>query len=243
MQNETISTPSYNTADILSETGQLEFFQKILFMKMEKVAPAQIISYDRDKNRATVQILNYSITSTGDKIARKPLNDIPVQVFGGGEFCLSFPIKQGDIGFLIASDSDISVWKKLLQLFAPATYQKHRYKDGIFFPLILNGFTFSADENNAVLLTSTDGNTKISLKPDYITISAKNTVINTTISEINATTATITAQSTINGNLTVNGNITSTGIIKGSSVIDNSGATGTFQNEVTVTNGIVKSGA
>lgn len=243
MQNETISTPSYNTADILSASGRLEFFQKILFMKMEKVAPAQIINYDREKNRATVQILNYSITSTGDKIARKPLNDIPVQVFGGGEFCLSFPIKQGDIGFLIAADSDISVWKKLLQLFAPATYQKHRYKDGIFFPLILNGFTFSADDENAVLLTSTDGNTKISLKPDNITLTADNIVINTTSAEINANTAVITADSTINGNLTVNGNITSTGTIKGSSVIDNSGATGTFQNEVIVTNGIVKSGA
>ena len=206
MQNETISTPSYNTADILSESGQLEFFQKILFMKMEKVAPAQITSYDRVKNRATVQILNYSITSTGDKIARKPLNDIPVQVFGGGEFCLSFPIKQGDIGFLIAADSDISVWKKLLQLFAPATYQKHRYKDGIFFPLILNGFSFSADENNSVLLTSMDGDTKISLKPDYITLSAQNTIINTTNANIQATNATVEASNiNLNGTLTING--------------------------------------
>lgn len=206
MQNETISTPSYNTADILSESGQLEFFQKILFMKMEKVAPAQIISYDREKNRAIVQILNYSITSTGDKIARKPLNDIPVQIFGGGEFCLSFPIKQGDIGFLIAADSDISVWKKLLQLFAPATYQKHRYKNGIFFPLILNGFTFSTDDENAVLLTSIDGNTKISLKPDNITISAQNTVINATTANIQASNATIEANNIdLDGTLTING--------------------------------------
>ena len=243
MQNETISTPSYNTADILSESGQLEFFQKILFMKIEKVAPAQIMSYDRKKNRAVVQVLNYSITSTGEKITRKPLNDIPVQIFGGGDFCLSFPIKQGDIGLIIASDGDISVFKKLLQIFAPATYQKHKYKDGIFFPLILNGFTFSTDDENAVLLTSIDGNTKISLKPDYITLTAENTIINTTSAEINATTATITAQSTINGDLTVNGNITSTGTVTGSSIVDTSGATGVFENQVTVSSGIVKAGS
>lgn len=243
MSNETISTPSYNPSGIQNMAGLLDFFQKNLFMKIEKVAPAQIISYDRQTNRAVVQILNYSITSTGEKLTRQPLNDIPVQVFGGGDFCLSFPVKEGNIGFVIASDGDISVFKKLLQIFAPATYQKHRYKDGIFFPLILNGFTFSADDEKAVLLTSIDGNTKISLKPDNITLTAENTVINTTLAEINANTAVITADSTINGNLTVNGNIISTGAITGLSIIDNSGVTGTFQNEVTVANGIVKSGS
>ena len=243
MKNETISIPSYNPAEIQNTAGMLDFFQKILFMKLEKVAPAQIISYDRQTNRAIVQVLNYSITSTGEKISRKPLNDIPVQIFGGGDFCLSFPIKQGDIGFIIASDGDISVFKKLLQIFAPATYQKHRYKDGVFFPLILNGFTFSVEDETSVLLTSVEGNTKISLKPDYITLTAKNTVINTTTAEINATDATITAKSTINGNLIVNGNITSSGTITGASIIDTSGATGIFENQVTVSNGIVKAGS
>lgn len=174
MTDSTISIPSYNPTELQNMAGLLDFFQRIMFMKLEKVAPAQILSYDRNTNRASVQILNYSITSTGEKISRKPLNDIPVQIFGGGGYCLGFPIKQGDIGILIAADCDISVWKKLLQLFAPATYQKHKYKNGIFFPLIINGFTFSNDDENAVLLTSVDGNTKIGLKTNSIEIKATN---------------------------------------------------------------------
>lgn len=237
-----ISDPSFNPAEANDLSGVLDVFQRVLFQKIEKVAPAQIVSYDRQTNRATVQVLNYAITSTGEKLARKPLTDIPVSVFGGYGLCLSIPIKSGDIGFLIASDGDISVFKKLLQIFAPATYQKHKYKDGIFFPLIINGFTFSNDDENALLLTSTDGATKISIKDKVITINADNV-------NVNATTAQVTAESTLTGNLTVDGNISSTksitaaGTVTGASLVDLSGATGTYTSEVTTQNGIVKSGS
>lgn len=167
--------PSYNPADINSESGQLDFVLEKLLGKIEKIAPVEIVSYDRQTNRAEVQILNQSITSEGGKITRKIIKDIPAAILYGGGFLLSFPIKKGDIGWICAADRNISIFKQTLKLFAPATYEKHRYKDGFFIPNLINGFTYSAEDEDALLLTSTSGQTKISIKNDQINIIA-NTV-------------------------------------------------------------------
>lgn len=191
-ENITISAPSQNPAQEQDLNGLLDFFQKSLLMKIEKVAPAQVTSYDLNTNRAVVQVLNYSITSDGEKISRKPISDIPVSVFGSSLFGLRFPIKAGDIGLLIASDGDISIFKSLLQLFAPATYQKHKYKDGVFFPLLINGFTVAAADSDAVILSSVDGQTSIKLTQTGITLTAPSIVANAT-------------EISLSGTLTING--------------------------------------
>lgn len=167
--------PSNNPADTTSESGQLEFIFDKLLGRIEKIAPAQIVSYNRKKNRAVVQILNQAITTDGGKITQKEISDIPGLQLCGGDFVLSFPIKAGDIGWICAADRNISVFKQTLKIFAPATYEKHRYKDGFFVPNYINGFDVSADDEDAVLLTSLDGNTKISIKDGQVTINA-NTV-------------------------------------------------------------------
>lgn len=238
--NFTVVKPSYNPADTQNLSGVLDFYAKKILMQIEKAAPAKIISYDRDTNRAVIQILNYSITSDGDNVARKPLADIPVFCFGGGDTVLSFPIKEGDLGFLYASDGDISVFKKLLQIFAPATYQKHKYKDGVFYPLILNGFTIAADDKEAVVLSSLDGQTKISLKDGNITLDganitdkSTNKTTQTTALSVTATTASITATTTHNGTFTSDG------------LSDTTAATGVIVDSMgkalaTVENGIIK---
>lgn len=198
-ENETISRPSYNPADIQSKSGFYEFLIKKILQKIEKVAPAEIISYDRVKNRATVQILNQAITSEGEKLTRKPLDNIPILMLSGGGFSLSFPIKEGDIGWIVAADRDISVFKQVLKLFAPATYQLHRYKNSFFIPDKVNGFEISEDDTDAVLLTSTDGLTKISIKPGQITLTAPQTVLNGNL-QVNGT---IEASDTITSNIDV----------------------------------------
>ena len=164
--------PSYNPADAGSESGKQDFLFDKLLGKIEKIAPAQIIFYDRQTNRATVQILNQSITSEGGKITRQPLKDIPVLNLYGGGFVLSFPIKENDIGWICAADRNISLFKQTLKMFAPATYEKHKYKDSFFIPNQINGFTYSSDDADAVLLTAIDGSTKISIKSGQVTITA-----------------------------------------------------------------------
>ncbi len=190
--------PSNNPADTNSQAGKLEFLFDKLLSKIEKIAPVEIVSYDRQKNRAVVQILNQSITSEGGKLPRKQLTDIPALMLYGGGFILSFPIKEGDIGWICSADRNISVFKQTLKIFTPATYEKHKYKDSFFIPNFINGFEYSTDDADAVILTSLDGKTKISIKNGLITVTSAKVVIN--------------------GNLNVNGTINANGEITGAGV-------------------------
>ncbi len=214
---EVISTPSYNPADTKSYTGFIDFLiDKILF-KIEKVAPAQVISYDRTTNRAQVQILYQNITSTGEKLTKAPLQNIPVLMLNGGGFSLSFPVKENDTGWVIAADRDISVFKQLLNVFAPNTYRKHQYVDSFFIPDKVNGFEISEGEADAVLLTSTDGNTKISISQSGVNITS--------------------------GLTSVNGAVNVSQSLTAAELNAQNGANGTFTNSVTVVNGIVTGGS
>ena len=242
--SESVVTPSYNVADT-DLSGLMSFYQKNVLMQLEKVTPAKIISYDRDTNRAVVQILNYSITSTGEKIARKPLIDIPVFCFGGGDFVLSFPIKENDVGFLSASDGDISVFKKLLEVFAPATYQKHKYKDSVFYPMILNGFTVNDDDKESVLLSSLDGKTRISLNDGYIVLNGENITDKSTTKTTETTSMSITAVSlNITAATSHTGSFNNTGTLSATTLQDTTAASDTFTTydgkTVTVLNGIIR---
>lgn len=178
---ETISLPSYNPADTKSEAGFIDFLIDKIAQKIEKVAPAQIVSYNRKTNRAEVQILNQNITSTGEKLPKKPIPNIPVVMLSGGGFTLSFPVKENDIGWLIAADRNISIFKQLFSMFAPADYRKHKYEDSFFLPDKVRGFEISEDDTDAVLLISDDGTTKVSIKSRQITATAPETVLNSNL--------------------------------------------------------------
>ena len=219
MANEDIdiSIPSYRPADSQSESGTMEFLFQKFAQKLEKVTPAKIISYNDETNRADVQILTQNITSTGSKLSKSPLSDIPVFRYGGGGFIQKFPIKEDDIGILIASDRNISVFKRLLNIFAPADYECHQYKDSIFFPLIINGFSVSEDDKGAVVLSSIDGATKFSLSNGKITMNA--------------------VEILLNGKTRVEGEFSA------QKVSADDGATGKFANSVDATNGIVTGGS
>ena len=142
----------------------MKFFGSKLSSKIQKVIPAQIVSYDRTTNRAVVKILALDITSTGEKLEMKPIPNIPVLMLSGGGFTFSFPVKENQTGWLIAADRDISVFKSLLSVFTPASYRQHQYEDGFFIPDKVSGFQIAESEADAVILTSLDGATKITLQ-------------------------------------------------------------------------------
>lgn len=242
--------PSYNPADAKSESGKQDFLFDQLLMKIEKIAPAQIISYDRETNRAVVQILNQAISSDGGKITRQPLTDIPTLMLYGGDFVLSFPIKEGDVGWICAADRNISIFKQTLKMFAPATYEKHRYKDSFFVPNLINSFTINEEDKEAVLISLLDGNTRISIKTDTVTTTSKDIVDDATNITMTATTKTkLTSPAIeISGDTTQSGNITASGAITGTSgladlSVDTAETAKTFTTAdgktVTVSKGIV----
>lgn len=194
---ETISLPSYNPADVQVLAGLLKFLDKKLKSSIQKVTPAKIVEYDRTTNRATVQVLSYGVTSTGEKLGMKPISNIPVLMLTGGGFTFSFPVTENQTGWLVAADMDISVFKSILAMFTPASYRQHQYEDGFFIPDSISGITPAEDETNAVLLTSLDGTTKITLQNGRAVITASEWIIN--------------GDGTINGDLAVNGNVVISG--------------------------------
>lgn len=222
MSLQDISIPSYNPADVNDQSGLIDFFLQKNAADIQKVIPAKIISYDRNLNRATIQILTLFLTSTGQKLQMKSIPNIPVLTLAGGGFVLSFPVQAEQIGFLLASDRDISLLKQNLTSYTPATNRQHQYEDSIFIPLNLNGFTVNEADANALLISSLDGATKLSIQNNLITMTAANVVINgNTI--VNGT---LTATDTITSNVDVVADTISTKRHLHGGVTTGSGTTG-----------------
>lgn len=196
--SDNVLIPSYNPADIDDEAGFYEFIIKKTLSKIQKMTPAKVISYDRQKNRAVVQPLTYDITSTGGTLPMDTIPNIPVLTLSGGGFIFSFPVAENQTGWLISADRDISVFKQILNFFTPATLRRHQYEDSIFIPDNINGFNIAEGDESAVILTSSDGTTKITVQNGAVNISA---------SSIN-----------IIGNVNVEGKIIATGDILGANI-------------------------
>ena len=221
-EEQQYTIPSYNPADN-SDVGLSDFQQQRFFLRLEKIAPAEVINYDRTTNRATVRILNMSLYANGTKLNKKPVADVPVYMAAAGGFVLSFPLKQGDKGWLMTSDCDISVFKKLLTTFVPATLRRHCYESAFFMPDYIKPLNISAEDDGAVLITSEDGTTKLSIKNGQITQTAANNIIN--------------------GNLQINGAVTATDTITSNTDVIAAGISGKSHTHTGVEPGAGNTGA
>jgi hypothetical protein len=140
---------------------------------------------------------------------------------GGGGFHVSFPLKAGDLGWILASDRDISLFKQSLLSSAPNTGRLHSFEDGWFIPDVFRKYTINPDnvESDQMVIQSVDGETCVAIGPKSINITAPNGMF-------------INAESSIQGSLDVSGNVT----------VGN-GASGTFTSldglTITVQDGIV----
>lgn len=212
--------PSNNPADSNTLDGLNNILIDKIFLNLHKVCPGIVQSYDRATNRAVIKPAITGIASQGQKVSKEPLVNIPVLNLSGGGFVLSFPVKQGDTGWLIASDRNISIFKQNLAESAPNDFRKHCFEDSFFIPDKINDLNIL--DNDSVIIQNTDGTTSISLKDDLITLIA--------------TTINLTGTTTITGNTSIIGNLTvSTGAGNNTTFTSSDGKT------ITVTKGIITS--
>lgn len=225
----TQSISSENPANNDSLEGLNDFFKDKLFLHMEKVIPGIVESYDKTTNRAVIKPAIMGETTQGEKVSKDLLPNIPVIQFGGGDVTMTFPIKAGMTGWLIASDRDISIFKSIKEETAPNTTRKHKYQDSFFIPDAINAAGTDDFQIKAANSSFNLDNTSITEKTQSYELTASTFNLN------GSTSLSISAPA---------GNISTTaGTISAKTLSATSAFSGTFNDNnnktVTVVNGII----
>lgn len=184
-------------------------FQKMM-QKVDGQLPAQVISYNRTTNRAMVQPLISIISTGGQRVGRAPIAAVPVLALGGGNFFVNFPLGPGDIGWIEASDRDISLYLQSSQVASPNDGRIHSFEHGRFVPDVFDKYTFTPDAG-AMIISSLDGSTRIVMSAGKIQLLAAEIDINSTTFTINNSGTMTVNTATYNQNTTSGAGSTTTG--------------------------------
>jgi phage baseplate assembly protein gpV len=220
----TNSNPSVDPANLDNLLGANKEFFKKMMQGIDGMMPCQVIAFDRnDPNRVQVQHLITIANTDQLQISRGQISSLPVLQLGGGGFVLSFNLKTGDLGWVIAADRDISQMLQSYTTAAPQTYRVKNFADGVFIPDIMHGYTVAEEDAENMVLQSIDGTVKVSLGTAAITVQAPtvNIISDTTVSvtapvvQVTAiTSATITSPLlNVTGAINAEGGITAAGTI------------------------------
>lgn len=181
MSNAPPSADPADDSDLVGvmRTALLKFLQKV-----DDCLPCRVIavSADRNKPRVTVLPLVQMLTTAGETVPRAQVASVPVMQFGGGGFLLSFNIQPGNLGWLKASDRDISLFLQNYAAGPPNTLRLHSFEDAVFIPDVMTGYSIAGEDAENCVLQSLDGTVKISLGAGGI----KQTVGGTTFTQTEA---------------------------------------------------------
>lgn len=168
--------PSKNPADSGGLSGVLSGVMSKFLQNVDDCLPATVVDYDRDSNTATVKPMVAVLTSEGASVSRAVVASVPVFAYGGGKFVINFPLKPGDLGWIKATDRDISLFKQGMAEAKPNTLRKHSFEDALFFPDIIKNFTIDPEDKEAnAVIQSVDGTVRVALWPDRVKVTAKET--------------------------------------------------------------------
>ena len=168
-------TPSQKPGQSESLTGAMDLVLRKFLLDVDDMLPARIVSYNREANRAQIEIL-YKVTMTDGSL--NPLMapaEVPALTIGAGGMCLTFPIRPGDLGWIKASDRDMSLFLQSYEAEPGNTARLHCFEDGVFIPDVMKDFVVSDTE--AATLQTMDGTTSVAVKPGSIVLTAGSTVV------------------------------------------------------------------
>jgi hypothetical protein len=161
--------PSENPSHSGGLAGVLGTVLEKFLQGVDDMLPAEIVSYDRKGNTATVRPLVAVQTTDGTTLSRASVASVPVLAIGGGNFVVNFPLKPGDKGWLKASDRDISLYMQGMREAKPNTRRKHSFEDGLFIPDVLRQYTLDGEDFDAdMVIQKLDGTIRIALWPDRV---------------------------------------------------------------------------
>lgn len=159
--------PSKDPANEGTMQGVLTACMRKFLQGVDGQLPAVVIAYDRATNIATVKPLVQMLTTNGESVGRAQLANIPVVSLGGGQAAMHFKIMPGDLGWIEASDRDISIFKQNMAESSPNTVRLHSFSDGKFIPDQFGKYVLEDDASEFTLQTL-DGTKRIEVFTDKI---------------------------------------------------------------------------
>lgn len=157
------NTPNINPANNGTLVGTIQFAYEQMMKNTDGMLPAKVLTYDREKNRAKVQLLITLVTTGGEQVARPTVASMPVLILGGGGFTLSFPLNAGDLGWVMANDRDISLFLQTYAQAQPNTGRVKNFSDGLFIPDAMKSYNVTESSKGYVTLQSIDGKASVSM--------------------------------------------------------------------------------
>lgn len=209
------NNPSIDPANNDSLVGTLNFCFSKLLQNTNGMLPAQVLAYDRTTNRVNVQLLITILGTDGTQTPRAQIASLPVLILGGGGLTISVPIIEGDLGWVLANDRDISLFLQNYQQSPPNTNRIKNFADGLFIPDAMRTHNISTSNEGYLLIQNENNTIQIEIGTDTTTGANQ---INIVADRINLDVG-LTGFLTLNGNLDVNGAIIATGTITPSTPI------------------------
>ena len=176
--------PSVDPANEGDLTGAFNHILDKWLQGIDDMIPARVVSFDRAKNRVTVQPLIKILTTQSPTIGlqRAQITSLPVIQFGGGGFVVLTNLQAGDLGWIKSNDRDISTFLQNYTVSAPNTLRKHSFSDAVFIPDVMKGWTLGGDDAQNMVIQNLSGTVKISLGTDSINIVAPHiSMVSTTL--------------------------------------------------------------
>ncbi len=174
---------------------QISEQSRSILLTANTIIPAEIVSYNAETQRATVQPIYFTMLQ-GESISQimPQVIDAPVVFPGAGDFWLTFPLSEGDGVLLAVAQRSIDVW---LTQGKVADQQSFRVMD------LSDGFVIPGINPDPKVLTSvaSDG-MQLRNRSGLITLTLKNNEI------VIESPVTISGDVSIAGNLDVTGDIT-----------------------------------
>ena len=166
-------------------------------------APVIVQKYNRKNNIVTVKLaarerIMLKDPAGNDLLYRYGTIDVPCLQLSGGGFTVSFPLREGDTGWILTLDVDSSAFLRTKAEFTPSTNDGHEYSRAIFIPDSISTPSSVEDEPDALIVQSSDSDTRIVFKNGQVVINSNQVTINGDVA--------------VNGTLTVSGDVVGAGI-------------------------------
>lgn len=162
------ASTNVNDEDLL--TGLANVIIKHVKKKMQNCLPVKVVSVSADRKFVNVQPQIMIVDTDKNTTPRAEIKGIPIETSGAGGFLISFNIKAGDLGWINASDRDISLFKQSYGEAKPNTERMHDFGDSRFVPDIMTNFTIAGEDEGAVVIQNRAGNVKIAMDEEEIRI-------------------------------------------------------------------------